>query len=212
MKDNYSLYLVTDQALSCGRATIEVVEAAIRGGVRCVQLREKNLGTREMVEEAKALINLLRPRNIPLIVNDRVDVALAADADGVHLGQSDMHISDARALVGPGKLIGISAETQDDAIQAEREGADYIGVSPVFSTATKKDIANPLGLEGVQEMRKNVAIPLVGIGGISEQNAAEVMRSGADGVAVVSAIVSAACPESSARRIFEQIQQGRIGR
>ncbi len=212
MKDYYSLYLVTDRSLSCGRTTVEIVEAAITGGVCCVQLREKNLGTREMVEEAKALMALLKPRNIPLIVNDRVDVALAADADGVHLGQSDMHISDARALVGPGKLIGISAETQEDAIRAEREGADYIGVSPVYSTATKTDIAKPLGLEGVREMRRNVTIPLVGIGGISEKNAADVMRSGADGVAVVSAIVSAACPESSARRIFEQIQHGRNGR
>lgn len=208
----YSVYLVTDRSLSCGRSTAEVVEAAVAGGVSCVQLREKHLPVRDMIAEAKRLVALLRPRNIPLIVNDRVDVALAADADGVHLGQSDMHIHDARRILGPGRIIGISAESVDDAVCAEREGADYIGISPVFATATKEDIVEPLGLDGVQQIRRRVALPLVGIGGISSGNAAEVVQAGADGVAVVSAIVSARCPETSARELLAQVCYGRSNR
>jgi thiamine-phosphate pyrophosphorylase len=212
MGHDYSVYLVTNRGLSNGRNPADIVMAAVAGGVCCVQLREKDLSTREMVEEARRLVCLLRPRNIPLIVNDRVDVALAADADGVHLGQSDMHISDARQLVGPGRIIGISAESPADAVRAEREGADYIGISPVFSTSTKKDIATPLGLSGIRQIRGMVNLPLVGIGGISADNAAEVVRSGADGVAVVSAIVSAACPETSARRLLEMVRKARVTR
>lgn len=208
----YSLYLVTDRSLSHGRAMVEIADAAVAGGVSCVQLREKHLPVREMIEEAKALVELLRPRNIPLIVNDRVDVALASDADGVHLGQSDMTITDARRIVGPGCIIGISAESLEDAIRAEAEGADYVGISPVFSTATKTDIAQPLGLNGVRQIRERVSLPLVGIGGISSVNAAEVVRSGADGVAVVSAIVSAVSPENSARELLEQVRLGRRSR
>lgn len=205
----YSVYLVTDRSLSCGRTTLEVVAAAVAGGVSCVQLREKHLPVREMVEEAKRLVALLRPRKIPLIVNDRVDVALAADADGVHLGQSDMHCHDARRILGAGRIIGISAESVGDAVRAEREGADYIGISPVFTTSTKGDIAEPLGLDGVRQIRDRVNIPLVGIGGISAANAAEVVRSGADGVAVVSAIVSAKCPQSSAQQLLAQVRYAR---
>lgn len=208
----YSLYLVTDRSLSRGRSTAEVVTAAVAGGASCVQLREKHLPVRDLITEAKELVALLRPKNIPLIVNDRVDVALAADADGVHLGQSDMHIADARRILGPGRIIGISAESVEDAVRAEHEGADYIGISPVFATATKADIAVPLGLTGVRQIRQRVTLPLVGIGGISSANAAEVIRSGADGVAVVSAIVSASCPESSARELLARVHQGRASR
>jgi thiamine-phosphate pyrophosphorylase len=206
---NYSLYLVTDRLLSCGRSTVDVVTAAVTGGVSCVQLREKHLPVREMIAEARRLVALLRPFGIPLIVNDRVDVALAAEADGVHLGQSDMRIEDARRILGPGRIIGISAESVDDAVAAEREGADYVGISPVFGTTTKADIAEPLGLAGVREIRRRVALPLVGIGGISGANACEVVRAGADGVAVVSAIVSAPSPANSARELLAQIQRGR---
>lgn len=209
MSSIYSVYLVTDRSLSCGRSTTEVVAAAVAGGVSCVQLREKHLPVRELIAEAKQLVALLRPLNIPLLVNDRVDVVLAADADGVHLGQSDMNIHDARRILGQDHIIGISAECLDDAIRAESEGADYIGISPVFTTATKKDIARPLGLEGVRQIRERVTLPLVAIGGISAVNAAEVVRAGADGVAVVSAIVSAQCPKSSARELLSQVHYGR---
>ena len=145
---DYSLYLVTDRSLSRERSSKDIVAAAVHGGITCVQLREKHCSTREFVREARNLQTLLHHYKIPLIINDRLDVALAIGADGVHLGQSDMYIGDARRLVGEKMIIGISAENLDDAIVAEQEGADYIGISPVFATDTKLDIAVPLGLEG----------------------------------------------------------------
>lgn len=204
---DYSLYLVTDRPLSRGRSTVEIVRAAVAGGVTCVQLREKACETREFLQEAEQLLPLLREHRIPLIINDRIDVALAIAADGVHLGQSDMPISMARKICGDSLIIGISAESTDDAVRAEKEGADYLGVSPVFATPTKKDTAPPLGLEGVAQIRELVDIPIVGIGGINHRNAQSVIQAGADGVAVVSAIVSADEPESAARRLRELIDQ-----
>lgn len=202
---DYSLYLVTDRALSGGRSSVEIVGAAVRGGVTCVQLREKHCSTREFIREARTLQALLQHQNIPLIINDRLDVALAIGADGIHLGQSDMHIGDARRLVGEGIIIGISAENINDAVIAEQEGADYIGISPVFATDTKIDIATPLGLEGIRMIRRAVNIPLVGIGGINMGNVREVICAGADGVAVVSAVVSAECPETAASKLKNKL-------
>ncbi len=200
-KPDYSLYLVTDRGLSMERTTAEVVAAAIKGGVTCVQLREKECSTREFIDEALALKSILQEHHIPLLINDRIDVALAVDADGVHLGQSDMRISDARRILKPHMIVGISAESVQDAILAEAEGADYIGISPVFATGTKVDTAAPLGLEGVRQIREAVNIPLVGIGGINAANGADVISYGADGIAVVSAIVSAENPEQAAREL-----------
>ena len=202
---DYSLYLVTDRTLSLGRSTVEVVRAAIRGGVSCVQLREKQLETRAFVERARALKAWLAPRGVPLIINDRLDVALAVGADGVHLGQNDLAIADARRLVGNRMIIGISAESVADAVRAEAEGADYIGASPVFTTPTKTDTAPPLGLDGLRAIRRAVRLPLVAIGGIDADNASQVLRAGADGLAVVSAIVSAPCPRAAAAAIRQQI-------
>ena len=206
---DYSLYLVTDRALARGRASVEIVREAVAGGATCVQLREKNCGTREFLEEARAFQAALRGTGVPLVVNDRVDVALAVDADGVHLGQQDMALADARRLGPPGWIIGVSAECVEDAIRAEREGADYIGVSPVFATPTKIDTARPLGLEGLRQMRAAVKIPLVAIGGIHAGNAREVIRAGADGLAVVSAIVSADSPREAARQLRREIEAAR---
>ena len=202
---DYSLYLVTDRRLSLGRSTVEVGAAAVSGGVTCVQLREKHCSTREFLDEARRVRELLVGTGVPLIINDRLDVALAVGADGVHLGQNDMHLSDARRLVGERLVIGISAESVADAIRAEAEGADYIGVSPVFTTPTKMDTAPPLGLEGLREIRRAVSLPLVAIGSIRHDNAAEVLRAGADGLAVVSAIVSAPCPRTAAAALRQQI-------
>lgn len=204
---DYSLYLVTDRSLSKGRSTAEIVAAAVAGGVSCIQLREKSCGTREFMNEALALQPLLKSRDIPLIINDRLDIALAIEADGVHLGQSDMPIGMARKIAGDSLIIGISAESVDDALRAEQEGADYIGISPVFSTPTKTDIAPPLGLEGVRQIRALVDIPLVGIGGIHSDNAESVLAAGADGIAVVSAIVSAADPAGAAKKLKTLIDQ-----
>jgi thiamine-phosphate pyrophosphorylase len=203
---DYSLYLVTDRGLAGGRPTPEIVRAAVAGGVTCVQLREKTCSTREFIDEALAVRDFLKARGIPLIINDRVDVALAVAADGVHLGQTDMPLSTARRITGDDMVIGISVESVRDAVEAEEGGADYLGVSPIFGTPTKTDTAPPLGLDGLRAIRRAVRLPLVGIGGLNARNAAEVIRHGADGVAVVSAIVAAEAPELAARELLTVIR------
>jgi thiamine-phosphate pyrophosphorylase len=206
---DYSLYLVTDRRLARGRAMLELVRAAVQGGVTCVQVREKTCSTREFIEQALAVKEFLRSRGVPLIINDRVDVALAVGADGVHLGQTDMPLAAARAIVTDTMLIGVSAESLADAVAAQKGGADYLGVSPIFATPTKSDTALPLGLAGLQTIRRAVHLPLVGIGGLNQQNAAAVVRCGADGVAVVSAIVAAEDPEQAARELVQVIRSAR---
>ncbi len=206
---DYTLYLVTDRRLSRGRTTLEIVQAAVRGGATCVQLREKEYGTREFIREALAIRDFLKSAGVPLIINDRLDVALAVAADGVHLGQSDMPLEMARRIAGDGMCIGISAESLENAVAAERGGADYIGVSPIYETDTKTDTAPALGLEGLRDIRAAVDIPLVAIGGLKPDNVAEVVKSGADGIAVVSAIVAAEDPEKAARELSEIIREAR---
>ena len=207
---DYSLYLVTDRGLSRGRTTIQIVEAALCGGVTCVQLREKTCSTREFITQALSIKDHLKRHNVPLIINDRVDIAQAVNADGVHLGQSDMPIETAKAILKDSMIIGISAESLEDAVQAEKDGADYIGVGPIYATSTKTDTASPLGLEGLREIRRSVKIPLVGIGGLNRENAGEVINNGVDGVAVVSAIVAADDPEKAARELKKIIEQARL--
>ena len=206
---DYSLYLVTDRGLARGRTTLEIVSAAVDGGVSVVQLREKDCSTRDFIEQALTLKEFLKSRAVPLIINDRLDVAQAVKADGVHLGQTDMPLETAKKILGDAMIIGISAESLQDAIEAEKGGADYLGVSPIYATPTKTDTAPPLGLEGLQEIRKTVKIPLVGIGGLTEKNSADVIRNGADGVAVVSAIVAADDPEAAARNLRHVIEEAR---
>ena len=206
---DYSLYLVTDRELARGRSTVEVVKAAVSGGVTCIQLREKDCSTLEFIEQARAIKNFLEEREVPLIINDRLDVALAVGADGVHLGQSDMPLEMARKIAGSSMLIGISAESVQDAVEAENGGADYLGVSPIYATPTKTDTAPPLGIQGLREIKNQVKIPLVGIGGLNNSNAAEVIRNGADGVAVVSAIVAAEDPETAAMNLKQIINEAR---
>lgn len=202
---DYSLYLVTDRPLCRGRSLLEVVKAAVSGGATVVQLREKHCPTGEFIHLARQLKKLLQGSGVPLIINDRLDVALAVEADGLHLGQQDMAVADARRLAGSGLIIGVSAESFADALRAEREGADYLGISPVFATTTKKDAAAPLGLEGVGRIRAAVRLPLVGIGGVNVDNVASVIAAGADGAAVVSAIVAAENPEQAARELKKRI-------
>ncbi len=202
---DYSLYLVTDRRLAKGRTTLDIVRAAVQGGVTCVQLREKTCSTREFIAEALAIRDFLNARGIALIINDRVDIAQAVGADGVHLGQSDMPLDIARSLVGDSMLVGISVESLEEAVQAEAGGADYLGVSPIYPTPTKTDTAPPLGLQGLRAIRRAVNLPLVGIGGLNQQNAAPVIQYGADGIAVVSAIVAAADPEQATRQLRREI-------
>ncbi len=198
---DYYLYLVTDRDLSRGKATLEIVKAAICGDVTCVQLREKNCSTLEFIKEALSVKEYLKKHNIPLIINDRVDVAQAVGADGLHLGQTDMPLIMAKDILKGSMIIGISVESLEDAIRAEKDGADYIGISPIFPTPTKSDTAPPLGLEGLKEISKVVSLPKVAIGGLNPGNAGEVILNGADGIAVVSAIVSADDPRKAAEEL-----------
>ena len=204
-RSNLLLYLVTDRPLSLGRPLEEIVAEAVAGGVTMVQLREKEAPTGEFVALAKSLKALLSPLGVPLIINDRVDVALAADADGVHIGQSDMSYEDARRLLGGDKIIGLSVENFDDLAVANTLDVDYVGISPVYGTPTKSDTAEPFGLEG---LRKAVAMsvhPTVAIGGMNAQTIGEVMAAGTDGVAVVSAICSAPSPRKAAQELLKVI-------
>ena len=191
MKDYLKLYLVTDRELSLGRSLEEVVAEAVRGGVTVVQLREKDASTGEFIELARRLMQLLKPLDIPLIINDRVDVALAVDADGVHIGQSDMSYEDTRRLLGPDKIIGLSVENFEDIEAANALDVDYIGISPVYGTPTKTDTAEPFGLEGLRKAVQMSVHPTVAIGGMNASTIGEVIAAGADGGAVVSAICSA---------------------
>lgn len=192
------LYLVTDQALMRGRPLADVVAEAVQGGANCVQLREKQLGTREFLAQALILKALLAPQGIPLVINDRIDIALACGADGVHLGQNDLPADEARKLLPPAVFIGWSVESMDDVKQSAALPVDYLGVSPVFSTPTKTDTKDPWGLEGLAVVRAATRLPLVAIGGIHAGNAREVLRAGADGLAVVSALCAADDPRAAA--------------
>jgi len=198
---DYTLYLVTDNRLSRGRSCAQVVQAALRGGVTIVQYREKSATTRRMIEEARELLRRCRQAGVPFIVNDRVDVALAVDADGVHVGQDDMPAALARSLIGPKKILGVSAGTTEEARQAEADGADYVGASPVFATPTKTDAPPAIGVDGLRALASAVRIPVVAIGGMNAENAAVIRSAGAAGVAVVSAIVSAPDVEAAARAV-----------
>ncbi|MCL1817531.1 MAG: thiamine phosphate synthase [Spirochaetaceae bacterium] len=174
----------------CDDGAREAVEAATAGGVTLVQLREKEAETREFYEIAREVAVITRRRRVPLVVNDRIDIALAIGADGLHLGQTDMPLAEARRLVGKSMFIGISTSTVEEALAAEHGGADYLGVGAVFPTGSKADAGEAIGPGRVAEIRAAVGLPIVAIGGIGPANAAGVMSRGADGVAVISAILS----------------------
>ncbi|MCF0073377.1 thiamine phosphate synthase [Dyadobacter sp. CY261] len=212
MNSNLELYLVTDEAACLGRDFYWVVEEAVIGGVTMVQLREKSLSTRAFIDRAKRLKNLLEPYNVPLIINDRIDVALAVDADGVHIGQSDMPFPIAYRLLGEGKIIGLSAENQLQLQEAEHWNLSYLAVSPLFATSTKSDIEQPWEIEGLQWARQNSRHPLVVIGGLHAGNAREAVQHGATGIAVVSAICSAPSPQEAARELKKIIQGSMLWR
>ena len=207
MKNALKLYLVTDRPLSLGRPLEEIVEGAVEGGVTIVQLREKEAPTGEFVALAKRLKAVLAPLGISLIINDRVDVALASDADGVHIGQSDMPYEDARRLLGSDKIIGLSVENFEDLERANALDVDYVGISPVYGTPTKSDTAEPFGLEGLRRAVAMSVHPTVAIGGMNSSTIAEVMQAGTDGVAVVSAICSAPSPRKAAEELKEIVMQ-----
>lgn len=208
MNREFGVYLVTDAGRSGDRSTVEVVEAAIRGGCDIVQLREKGTSARERYELGLELRALTREAGIPLVVNDRIDLAAAIDADGVHLGDDDLPLSVAEDRLGSDALLGRSVSTPEAAKTAERNGADYLGVGAVYPTDTKATAPEQsnIGLERVRSIREATALPFVGIGGITPENAAGVVEAGADGVAVVSAITAADDPEAATRRLAEAVR------
>ena len=186
---DYSIYLVTDEACLHGRPLLECVEEALAAGVTLVQYRAKAADGGVLYAEACRLKELCDKYSVPLIINDRLDIALAVGAAGVHLGQDDLPCAVARRLLGEDFIIGVSAHNPAEAVQAVSEGADYLGCGAVFGTATKHDVAK-LGLENLRAIRKSVAVPMVGIGGITADNYAEVLATGADGAAIVSGILA----------------------
>lgn len=196
---SYRLCLVTDRALARGRPLVEVVMRAVMGGVTMVQLREKTATTRAFVEEARALKALLSDHGVPLIVNDRVDVALAIGADGVHVGQTDMPVAAVRALVGADALIGLSITDAEQVARPDAADADYLGIGPLHPQRTKPDASTPLGLGGFAKLRRMSPKPVLAIGGVKAEDVAMLVEEGATGVAVVSAIMGAEDPEAAAR-------------
>lgn len=177
---------------------MDVVQAAVQGGVSCVQLRDKKLGSRELLAQALLLKKLLSSHGIPLVINDRIDIALACGAEGVHLGQSDLPADKARSLLPNDVFIGWSVESMDQVAQTAMLPVDYLGVSPVFATSTKTDTKVVWGLDGLARVRACTPLPLVAIGGIHAGNARDVLRAGADSLAIVSALCAAADPQAEA--------------
>lgn len=204
-----TLYLVTDHQLCGEKSVLDVVGLAVRGGATMVQLREKRLDMRSLVDLARALKGLLEPFGVPLIINDRVDAALAVGAHGVHLGQHDMPAMLARHLLGQSAVIGLSVERLEHIHEAERLDVDYYGVSPIFPSATKPELSSAWGLDGLAAARRATARPLVAIGGINAGNAGAVFGAGADGVAVVSAVCAAADPLKAAEDLVRALRLAR---
>jgi thiamine-phosphate pyrophosphorylase len=209
-----SVYLVTDPVLTGGRSVEATVAAALAGGVTLVQLRDPHAKGRAMVETARRLLAILKPAGIPLIINDRIDVALAVDADGVHVGQSDIDARDVRALIGPDKILGLSIGTpaEFEASRAALGVVDYVGAGAVFATQTKTEGVAAIGLAGVTAMRRLVDKPIVAIGGLAAANAGAAIAAGADGVAVVSAVMNAADPAGAAAAIAREVGKAREAR
>ncbi len=207
LKDKLQLYVVTDERPDLD-SVLQAVREAVAGGATAVQLRRKHEDGRRLVEMGHAIRRITREFGALYFVNDRVDIALVTDADGVHVGQSDIPCKDARALMGD-KFVGISAATVEEAKQAERDGADYLGVGALYPTSSKAD-AEVCGMEALEEILQAVSIPVVGIGGISLENAQDVIRAGADGIAVVSAVMLAANPRSVSQQFLEQIRAARV--
>ena len=208
---NFGLYLVTDTELCMGRPVLDVVRAAVAGGVQAVQIREKTGSTRDFLDLAKLLVREVQSKDIPILINDRVDIALASGAAGVHVGQSDMPVLDARKLLGEKALIGLTVPTMDILEKSLSLPVQYIAVGPVFATTTKTNTAPVWGLEGLKKARKYIDAmeygrPLMTIGGIHAGNAKDILDTGVESLAVVSAICSAKDPALASREILKAWQ------
>jgi thiamine-phosphate pyrophosphorylase len=211
---NLELYVITDETIAGGRSHAEIARRAVLGGADVIQLRDKGLSPAGLAAAGREIAAVVRESGALFIVNDRLDVAMACGADGVHLGQDDMRVSTARQLAPPGFSIGVSVSPVDEAVQAGREGADYLALSPVFSTASKDDAGPGLGLARLTEIRHAVSLPLVAIGGINRQNVRDVIAAGADGIAVISAVVASPDMTAAARELKDLVRvcKKRVGR
>ncbi len=207
-----SLYLITDRHLARGRSTVDVVRAALAGGVNVVQLRDKEVDTALMVEDGLRVHDLTARANVPLIINDRIDVALALEAEGAHVGQTDLPATMARRVWPTPGILGVSTSTVTMAQRACQQGADYIGFGPLYATTTKQTAASPRGLDMLPEVLQAVPIPVVVLGGISPANMAQVVAAGADHVAVCSAIVAAEDVQRAAASLRESLEKARAKR
>ena len=204
-----SLYLVTDGSIIGNKSFEFIIEEAIKGGVSIVQLREKELPTRDFLKKAFLLKELSLKYNVPLLINDRIDIAIACDADGVHIGQSDMPYEHARKLLGKDKIIGLSIESFEEAQEAQKFDLDYIAISPVFSTPTKQNTKIEFGIEGIKKICSLTQHKTVAIGGINLDNVNEIVSAGVDGICVVSAIMCAENPYLAAIEFKSQILEAK---
>lgn len=208
-QDIWRLCLVTDRELARGRALVDLVAEAAQGGVTMVQLREKEATTRAFLEQARAVRAVLRPLDIPLIINDRIDIALAVEADGAHVGQSDMPAEQARALLGPGRVLGLSIANAEQIARPDVGIVDYLGIGPIFAQSTKPDASVPLGVAGFARLRAlAMGKPVLAIGGVKAEHARGLRAAGADGLAIVSAIVAADDPRAAAAAFVREWTAG----
>jgi len=205
----YDLYVITDEAIAGGLSHVEIAERAIGGGADVIQLRDKECGSLELCRIGRTLCVITKKTGTLFIVNDRLDVALACGANGVHLGQDDMRVDTARQVAPPGFIIGSSVGSVDEAVKAEQEGADYIALSPVFSTPSKVDAGPGRGIGLLREIRHHVSVPVIAIGGINRNNVRDVIAAGADGVAVISAVVGSPDITRAAREIRELVSESK---
>ncbi|WP_434291513.1 thiamine phosphate synthase [Clostridium botulinum] len=189
MEINYELYLITDRRFLKERQLKKVVEDAILGGVTIVQVREKDVSTREFYNVAKEVKEVTDYYKVPIIINDRLDIAQAINASGVHLGQKDMHLNIAREILGKDKIIGISVGNVKEALEAQNNGADYLGIGTIFPTGSKKDVDAIIGIDGLSKIKDSISIPSVAIGGINKTNFKDVLKTGIEGISVISAIL-----------------------
>ena len=207
--EEVSLYVVTDPVMIGERRLEDVCREALEAGVRVFQLRDKQASTRSLIEQAVRLKRLAESYGAIFLVNDRADVAVAARAHGVHVGQDDMPLDEARQILGRHAVIGVSVQSPGEARAAEKGGADYLAANLVFETPTKTDVEGSIGLDGVRRLRAASGLPLVAIGGIKAENAASVVAAGADGVAVVSAVMTATDVKKACRELLDAVEEGR---
>lgn len=204
---DFKLYLITDRTQAAGRELPAVVANALAGGVRSVQLRDKDLSTRQLFELAMQLRVITRRHNARLLINDRIDIALAVGADGVHIGAGSLPVPDVRRLLGPEYLVGYSAHAVGEALQAERDGADFVTFGPIYQTPSKLEYGEPLGVPRLAEAVNSLGIPVFALGGVKETSIPEVMATGCQGVALISAVISAADPQAAATSLLEKIEK-----